>query len=124
MENSIHKCIVPNSIIPPQPPSLTTREEGVAFDSKFSSGLTVSHSLLCLLCLVFCSLVPQLCDQAVDQRCLTYLIFTSPSPLCFFKDNCVKNAGSVQEGVDFEDNSHNSLEPRGWWEYTLFSVCA
>lgn len=46
-----------------------------------------------------------------------------PPPSLFFPDNCVKNSGSVQEGVDFDENSHNSLEPRGWWEYTVHYVC-
>lgn len=37
----------------------------------------------------------------------------------FLLDNCVKNSGTVEEGVNFDDNSHNSLEPGGWWEYTV-----
>ena len=31
----------------------------------------------------------------------------------FIQDNCVKHSGSMQEGMEFEDNTHNSLEPRG-----------
>lgn len=52
----------------PQPPSPTTREEEAAFDSKSSSGLKVSHGLLCLPCpgsFPFCR--APACDQAVAE---------------------------------------------------------
>lgn len=42
----------------------------------------------------------------------------------FSKDNCVKNGGNAQEGVDFDENNHNSLEPGGWLENTVHNVCS
>jgi len=63
-----------------QPPSLTSKEGGAAFDSRSSSGPKVSPRLLCLLRSFSCALA---CDRAADPRRLTCLILQSP--LCFPK---------------------------------------
>ncbi|XP_029921552.1 ephrin-A5-like isoform X2 [Myripristis murdjan] len=49
-------------------------------------------------------------SSTVDDRgrrsCLRLKVFVRPA------NNCVKNSGNVQEGVDFDERIHNSLEPR------------
>lgn len=92
-----------------------SRGEEAAFDSKSSSGLRVSRRLLCPVFFSVLWSVPALssgCGRVSLQ--LSNLHISS----LFSQDNCSKNSGSPQEGVDFDDNSHNSLEPRGWWEWT------
>ncbi|CAL8387044.1 unnamed protein product [Boreogadus saida] len=41
----------------------------------------------------------------------SYNLHISPH-VSFVADNCVKSPGNAQEGVDFDERSHNSLEPR------------
>ncbi|KAG7240854.1 hypothetical protein INR49_023428, partial [Caranx melampygus] len=50
--------------------------------------------------------ISSITDEKGRRSCLRLKVFVRP------QNNCVKNTGGVQEGVDFEDNSHNSLEPR------------
>ncbi|XP_058473851.1 ephrin-A5-like [Solea solea] len=51
--------------------------------------------------------ISSITDNKGRRSCLRLKVFVRP------QNNCVKSTGSsVQEGVDFEDNSHNSLEPR------------
>lgn len=61
------------------------------------------------------------CDQTVNKRCPISFVNTLSS--LFFQDNCIKHSGSTQEGVEFEDNSHNSLEPRGECAFVRVFVC-
>lgn len=86
------------SDLSPQPPSPTWGGGGAAFDWKSSSGLRVSLSFV---------VSPPPHPPPHRSHCL---ICSS----CFLQDNCSKNSGNSQEEVDFDDNSHNSLEPRGW----------
>lgn len=88
------------------------REDEAAFDSKYLLGLKVSHGLLSLLCSVYHSVIHQFLTD-FDVQVLSFFLLPSRLFFFFFQDNCVKHSGSMQEGMDFEDNSHNSLEPRG-----------
>ncbi|XP_071390180.1 ephrin-A5b-like isoform X1 [Centroberyx affinis] len=45
-------------------------------------------------------------DDRGKRSCLRLKVFVRPA------NNCVKNSGNVQEGVDFDERIHNSLEPR------------
>uniref|UniRef100_A0A3Q3DXX9 EPH-related receptor tyrosine kinase ligand 7 n=1 Tax=Hippocampus comes TaxID=109280 RepID=A0A3Q3DXX9_HIPCM len=73
--------------------------------------------------------ISSLTDAKGRRSCLRLKVFVRPqmtsdfghhassSLLFVFQDNCVRNSGGVQEGVDFDESSHNSLEPRGWWDF-------
>ncbi|XP_044000226.1 ephrin-A5b-like [Gambusia affinis] len=50
--------------------------------------------------------ISSLNDVRGKRSCLRLKVFVRP------QNNCVKNSGSSQEGVEFDENSHNSLEPR------------
>lgn len=50
--------------------------------------------------------ISSITDVRGRRSCLRLKVFVRP------QNNCSKNSGSSQEGVDFDDNSHNSLEPR------------
>ncbi|KAK5878562.1 hypothetical protein CesoFtcFv8_023960 [Champsocephalus esox] len=50
--------------------------------------------------------ISSITDEKGRRSCLRLKVFVRP------QNNCVKEPGTVQEGVDFDDNSHNSLEPR------------
>ncbi|CAL8405922.1 unnamed protein product [Arctogadus glacialis] len=45
-------------------------------------------------------------DERGKKSCLRLKVFVRPA------NNCVKSPGNAQEGVDFDERSHNSLEPR------------
>ena len=49
----------------------------------------------------------------------SYNLHISPH-VSFVADNCVKSPGNAQEGVDFDERSHNSLEPRGLFDCVGF----
>uniref|UniRef100_A0A672JPP0 EPH-related receptor tyrosine kinase ligand 7 n=1 Tax=Salarias fasciatus TaxID=181472 RepID=A0A672JPP0_SALFA len=55
--------------------------------------------------------ISSITDDKGRRSCLRLKVFVRP------QNNCVKSSGSAQEGVDFDDNSHNSLEPRGGWKH-------
>lgn len=88
------------------------REDEAAFDSKYLLGLKVSHGLLSLLCSVYHSVIHQFLTD-FDVQVLSFFSVAISFVFFVFPDNCVKHSGSMQEGMNFEDNSHNSLEPRG-----------
>ncbi|TWW66775.1 Ephrin-A5b AL-1 EPH-related receptor tyrosine kinase ligand 7, partial [Takifugu flavidus] len=50
--------------------------------------------------------ISSITDRKGRRSCLRLKVFVRP------QNNCIKQSGSTQEGVEFEDNSHNSLEPR------------
>lgn len=86
----------PSCVVCSQPQSAMSGGDGAAFDSKSSSGPRVSHKLL----------GHASCDWVAEPD----------SPDVFVPlDNCVKDPGSEQDGVNFDENNHNSLEPRGWY---------
>ncbi|KAF6715096.1 Ephrin-A5b [Oryzias melastigma] len=45
-------------------------------------------------------------DVRRRRSCLRLKVFVRP------QNNCVKDPGSEQDGVNFDENNHNSLEPR------------
>ncbi|CAI5666342.1 ephrin-A5b isoform X1 [Oreochromis niloticus] len=49
--------------------------------------------------------ISSISDDRGRRSCLRLKVFVRP------QNNCVKNSGTVEEGVNFDDNSHNSLEP-------------
>uniref|UniRef100_A0A8D3DES5 EPH-related receptor tyrosine kinase ligand 7 n=1 Tax=Scophthalmus maximus TaxID=52904 RepID=A0A8D3DES5_SCOMX len=50
--------------------------------------------------------ISSITDDKGRRSCLRLKVFVRP------QNNCVKSSGSPQEGVDFDDSNHNSLEPR------------
>ncbi|XP_051907102.1 ephrin-A5b-like [Hippocampus zosterae] len=50
--------------------------------------------------------ISSLTDAKGRRSCLRLKVFVRP------QNNCVRNSGGVQEGLDFDESSHNSLEPR------------